>query len=78
MVILLLKDQRSKSMKNYRAAIVLCGCLLIGSMYPKLLLDHHVKLVDQAGIEQTIEREKSYQKEIPLKIELRFLKIFVR
>ena len=65
-------------MKNYRAAMVLCGCLLIGSMYPKLLLDHHVKLVDQAGIEQTIEREKSYQKEIPLKIELRFLKIFVR
>ena len=65
-------------MKNYRAAIVLCGCLLIGSMYPKLLLDHHVKLVDQAGIEQTIEREKSYQKDIPLKIEFRFLEFFAR
>ena len=48
MVILLLKDQRSKGMKNYRAAMVLCGCLLIGSMYPKLLLDHHVKLVNRA------------------------------
>ena len=65
-------------MKNYRAAMVLCGCLLIGSMYPKLLLDHHVKLVDQAGIEQTIEREKSYQKDIPLKIEFRFLEFFAR
>ena len=76
MVILLLKDQRSKGMKNYRAAIVLCGCLLIGSMYPKLLLDHHVKLVNRAGIEQTIDREESYQTDIPLKIEFRFLKFF--
>ena len=63
-------------MKNYMTAIALCGCLLIGSLYPKLLLDHHVKLVNQAGIEQTIESEGTYKKEIPLKIEFRFLEIF--
>ena len=63
-------------MKNYMTAMVLCGCLLIGSLYPKLLLDHHVKLVNQAGIEQTIESEGIYKKEIPLKIEFRLLEIF--
>ncbi len=63
-------------MKNYMTAMALCGCLLIGSLYPKLLLDHHVKLVNQAGIEQIIESEGTYKKEIPLKIEFRFLEIF--
>ena len=63
-------------MKNYYRAMVLCGCLLIGSLYPKLLLDHHVKLVNQAGVEQKIEIEGTYEKEIPFKIEFRFLEFF--
>ena len=63
-------------MRQFLRVGMLIGCLLIGSLYPKLLLDHHVKLVNQAGIEQRIERERTYQKEIPLKIEFRFLEIF--
>lgn len=54
-------------MKKYiTMAAVICGCLLIGSLYPKVLLAHNVKLVDQNGKELTIEGE--YQEEIPLKI----------
>ena len=61
-------------MKNYKTAAIICGCLLIGSIYPKLLLDHHVKLINQQGIEQTVEG--TYEKEIPIKMEFRFLKFF--
>ena len=57
-------------------AMALCGCLLIGSLYPKLLLDHHVKLVNEAGIEQNIEMNENFEKEIPLRLEFRILKIF--
>ena len=63
-------------MKNYSMAMVLCGCLLIGSLYPKLLLDHHVKLVNQAGSEQSMEFEEGFETEIPLRIEFRFMKFF--
>ncbi len=61
-------------MKRVMSAVILCGCLLIGSFYPKLLLEHHVKLVDQNGKE--IEIEGEYDEEIPWKLEFRFLKIF--
>lgn len=61
-------------MKRYMTAAVICGCLLIGSLYPKLLLEHHVKLVDQQGKEMTVEGE--FSEEIPLKLELRFLHLF--
>lgn len=61
-------------MKRYMTAAVICGCLLIGSLYPKLLLEHHVKLVDQQGKEMTVEGE--YSEEIPLKLELRILHLF--
>ena len=63
-------------MRNYCMAMALCGCLLIGSLYPKLLLDHHVKLVNEAGIEQNMEMNKNFEKEIPLRLEFRILKIF--
>ena len=63
-------------MKNYCMAMALCGCLLIGSLYPKLLLDHHVKLVNEAGIEQNIEMNENFEKEIPVRLEFRILKIF--
>ena len=63
-------------MRNYCMAMALCGCLLIGSLYPKLLLDHHVKLVNEAGIEQNIEMNGNFEKEIPLRLEFRILKIF--
>ena len=61
-------------MKRYMTAAVICGCLLIGSLYPKLLLEHHVKLVDENGKEAAIEGE--YMEEIPLKLEFRFLEFF--
>ena len=61
-------------MKKYMTAAVICGCLLIGSLYPKLLLEHHVKLVDQSGNERKIE--ESYNRELPVKLEFRFLEIF--
>lgn len=54
-------------MKKYMTVAAVCGCLLIGSLYPKLLLDHHVKLVDKNGVEFTVEGE--FQENIPLKLE---------
>ena len=44
-------------MRKYMPAAVICGCLLIGSLYPRLLLEHHVKLVDEFGKEMEIEDE---------------------
>lgn len=61
-------------MKRYMMMAAVCGCLLIGSLYPRLILDRHVKLVDENGIEMTVEGE--YLEEIPLKLEFRFWKIF--
>lgn len=61
-------------MRKYMTAAVICGCLLIGSLYPKLLLEHHVKLVDEFGKEMEIE--DSYDREIPFILEFRFLEIF--
>lgn len=60
-------------MKKYMMTAVICGCLLIGSLYPRLILDHHVKLVNEAGEELVLEE---YLDEIPLKLEFRFLKFF--
>ena len=42
-------------MKKYMMTAVICGCLLIGSLYPRLILDHHVKLVNEAGEELVLE-----------------------
>lgn len=58
-------------MKRYMTAVI-CGCLLIGSLYPKLLLDHHVKLVNENGVEMSVEG--AYQGEIPVKLESGLLK----
>lgn len=61
-------------MKRYMMIAVLCGCLLVGSFYPRLILDHHVVLVDDDGNEMTVKGE--YQEEIPVKVEFRFLRLF--
>lgn len=61
-------------MRRYMAAAVVCGCLLIGSLYPKLLLEHHVKLVNTKG--QEVSSDGDYRDEIPLKISFRFLEMF--
>jgi len=60
-------------MKRYMTAVI-CGCLLIGSFYPKLLLEHHVKLVNERGQEISIDGE--YRDEIPMKISFRLLEMF--
>ena len=61
-------------MRKYMTAAVICGCLLIGSLYPGLLLEHHVKLVNEFGKEMEIDN--SYDREIPVQFEFRFLEIF--
>ena len=61
-------------MKTYVTAAVLCGCLLIGSLYPRLLVERHIKLVDSRG--QVIEVEGDYQKELPVKLESGLWKFF--
>lgn len=61
-------------MKRYMTMAVVCGCLLIGSLYPKLLLEHHVKLVNTKGQEITMSGE--YEDKIPIKLQLRFLEMF--
>lgn len=61
-------------MKRYMTAAVLCVCLLIGSLYPRILLKHHVMLVDEQGKEMYIEGE--YAEEIPLKIEFAIFRFF--
>ena len=61
-------------MRKYMPAAVICGCLLIGSLSPRLLLEHHVKLVDEFGKEMEIE--DSYDRELPVRLEFRFLEIF--
>ena len=61
-------------MRKYMPAAVICGCLLIGSLYPRLLLEHHVKLVDEFGKEMEIE--DSYDRELPVRLKFRFLEIF--
>ena len=61
-------------MKRYMMMTAICGCLLIGSLYPRMILEHHVKLVDEAGQEMMIEGE--YLDEIPVKLEFAFLRFF--
>lgn len=60
-------------MKKYMMTAVICGCLLIGSLYPRLILDHHVKLVNEVGEELVWDE---YSEEIPLRLEFRFLRFF--
>ena len=61
-------------MKKYMMMAVVCGCLLVGSLYPKMILEHHVRLVDENGQELMIEGE--YSNEIPVKLEFAFLRFF--
>lgn len=63
-------------MKRYMVTAAICGCLLIGSLYPRMLLQHHLKLVDENG--NIIEKEKEIDPEIPLKVKFRFLEILGR
>lgn len=60
-------------MKRYFMTAAICACLLIGSFYPRMLLEHHIKLVDEKGEEIAIEE---YSDKIPLKLEFRFLDLF--
>ena len=63
-------------MKRYLMTAAVCGCLLIGSLYPGLLLEHHVKLVDQNGKELSVEEAKDYDEKIPVKLEFRLVQLF--
>ena len=61
-------------MKKYMMLTVVCGCLLVGSLYPRFLLEHHVRLIDETGKELVIEGD--YMEEIPVKLEFAFLRFF--
>ena len=61
-------------MKKYMMVTAICGCLLVGSLYPRLLLEHHVKLVDETGKELVIEGE--YRDESPVKLEFGCFRFF--
>lgn len=68
------KRKRSKPMKRYMMLTAICVCLLVGSLYPRMILDHHVRLVDETGREMIVEGE--YSNEIPVKLEFAFLRFF--
>ena len=61
-------------MKKYMMMAAVCGCLLVGSLFPKMILEHHVRLIDENGQELMIEGE--YSNEIPVKLEFAFLRFF--
>lgn len=63
-------------MKRYFMAAAVCGCLLIGSFYPRLLLEHHIKLVDQNGKTISAEEKVKYDRDIPIKLEFRLSELF--
>lgn len=59
-------------MKRTALLAAICGCLLVGSLYPRLILEHHVKVIDEAGNEVTAENSRL--EELPVKLEWRFLR----
>ena len=61
-------------MKKYMTVAAVTVCLLIGSLYPQMLLERHVRLVDSQGYE--IETNGEFKKDIPVKYESGILKIF--
>ena len=61
-------------MKKYMTVVVVTACLLIGSLYPQMLLERHVKLVDSCGYE--IETNGEFRKDIPVKYESGIFRIF--
>lgn len=60
-------------MKRTVLLAAICGCLLVGSLYPRLILEHHVKVIDESGNEVTTEHPLT--EELPVKLEWRFLRI---
>ena len=61
-------------MKKYMTVATVTVCLLIGSLYPHMLLERHIRLVDSHGYE--IETNGEYEKDIPVKYESGILRIF--
>ncbi|MGN0334239.1 MAG: hypothetical protein ACI4DV_01060 [Lachnospiraceae bacterium] len=61
-------------MKKYMMMTVLGICLLIGSLYPRMILRQHLVLVDEQG--QVITQEDNIDPEIPLELHFRFLELW--
>lgn len=51
----------------------LCFCLVIGSLYPKMILNHNLCLKNEAG--QSIQQEE-IDPRIPVKIRFRILDLW--
>ena len=61
-------------MKRFLMTGVILGCLLMGSFYPRMMMEHHTILMDETGKEISWEGNRS--KEIPLEFHFRFLQMF--
>ena len=60
-------------MRQFLKMGMLIGCLLIGSFYPKMMLNHHKILVDEKGKKISMEVEDP---ELPVEFQFRFLQFF--
>lgn len=60
-------------MRQFLRVGMLIGCLLIGSFYPRMILDHHRILVDETGKKISIEGEYP---DLPVEFQFRFLQLF--
>ncbi len=54
------------------AALVFC--LFVGSLYPRLFLEHNLRLIDKYG--QEVKQEGTIDPEIPLKIRFRIVELW--
>lgn len=61
-------------MKRFLMTGVILGCLLLGSFYPRMILEHHMILVDETGKEISMEEEEIGK--LPLEFQFRFLQFF--
>ena len=61
-------------MKHFLMIGAICGCLFVGSFYPKIILNHHVRLVDETG--KTVELPEEYSDEVPVEVRFWFFRFF--
>ena len=61
-------------MRRFLMTGIVLGCLLFGSLYPRMILEHHVILVDETGKE--FSRDMRDFDGIPVEFQFRFLQLF--
>lgn len=61
-------------MRHFIITGIVCGCLLIGSFYPKLILHHHMQVVNENG--KVVVWQEDNPADLPVEIQFRFLRFF--